>query len=180
MTVGYAERNPFKTMNPKKRAALRRILFLPLISFLESLPDQTPGPGKVRGRLHSSSRGSHLNRARGTLKRTSLETFTDSSDSFVLTRMPAGPTEISAAPTGLLPRNGTVTAAVAAGGSATLNFDLSGHSSPVSFAVKVLDPFSVEAERPSVQAIALSDIRDRTQKYLRHEMRCKKTNLPDS
>ena len=122
-----------------------------------SLPAQTPGTGEVRGRVYSSSNGSYLNRARVTVKGTSLETFTDSSGSFVLARVPAGAAEVSVAYTGLASRTETVT--VAAGGSATLDFDLSGRSGPGTSAVKVLDPFSVEAERMSIQAIALNEQR---------------------
>ena len=128
------------------------------VLFASTLPAQTSGTGEVRGRVYSSSSGSYLNRVRLTVKGTSLETFTDSSGSFTLTRVPAGSAEVTATYTGLAPRSAAVT--VAAGGAATLDFDLDAREGPGSAAVKVLDPFSVEAERMSIQAIALNEQRN--------------------
>ena len=109
------------------------------VLFASALPAQTAGTGEVRGRVYSSSSGSYLNRVRISVKGTSLGTFTDYSGSFTLTRVPAGSAEVTATYTGLAPRSAAVT--VAAGGAATLDFDLNAREGPGSAAVKVLHPF---------------------------------------
>ncbi len=84
---------------------------------------QTAATGMIEGRVLNADNGKYLNNARVTVDGTTLETFTNSSGLYQLTNVPAGEAKVRTFYTGLIAQD--VTVAVTAGGSSTLDINLS-------------------------------------------------------
>ena len=85
---------------------------------------QSTPTGTLEGRVSNPATGENLELARITVEGTALETFTDADGQYRLANVPAGPLRIRAFRTGVVAQ--TLTANVAAGQAATLNFSLEG------------------------------------------------------
>ena len=94
-----------------------------LIAAVGPAAAQTTSVGTVEGRVLNADNGRYLPNARVTVQGTALEAFTDSAGLFRLTNVPAGETKVAAFYTGLIVQ--TLTVAVSAGGTTTLDVELS-------------------------------------------------------
>ena len=83
---------------------------------------QSPATGILEGRVSHPGTGENLELARITVEGTALEAFTDADGQYRLAGVPAGTVRVRAFRTGVVAQ--TLTATVAAGQSATLNFAL--------------------------------------------------------
>lgn len=113
---------------------------------------QSTPTGTLEGRVSNPATGENLELARITVEGTALETFTDADGQYRLANVPAGPLRIRAFRTGVVAQ--TLTATVAAGQAATLNFSLegfgprSGASAPSAAGGPIkLDAFTVGASK---------------------------------
>ena len=88
---------------------------------------QAPATGAIEGRVSNPATGENLELARITVEGTALEAFTDADGQYRLAGVPAGAVRVRAFRTGVVAQ--TLTATVAAGQIATLNFSLEGFSS---------------------------------------------------
>ena len=103
------------------RALILSVAFL--IAAVGPAAAQTTSVGTVEGRVLNADNGRYLPNARVTVQGTALEAFTDSAGLFRLTNVPAGETKVTAFYTGLVVQ--TLTVAVSAGGTTTLDVELS-------------------------------------------------------
>ena len=131
--------------------------FAALALSLGSVSAQTTRPGEIQGRVFNVSSGSYVNNARIALNGSDLETFTNSSGEYRLSRVPAGVASLVVTYAGLSAQTATVT--VEAGKSVSRNFELDlerGRSAETDRAV-MLDTFSVEAVRLNAQSLSLNE-----------------------
>ena len=113
-------------------------------------PSAAPATGTLEGRVSNPATGENLELARITVEGMALETFTDAAGQYRLAGVPAGAVRVRAFRTGVVAQ--TLTAAVAAGQIATLNFSLSGFSARSASAASgdgavKLDAFTVGASK---------------------------------
>ncbi|MDO8538849.1 MAG: carboxypeptidase regulatory-like domain-containing protein [Opitutaceae bacterium] len=87
------------------------------------LSAEAPATGTIEGRIANPANGENVERARVSIEGTSVEAFTDTAGFYRLTNVPAGTAQVRAFYTGLIPQTHPV--AVAAGQTATLDFNLS-------------------------------------------------------
>ncbi|MSU23377.1 MAG: carboxypeptidase regulatory-like domain-containing protein, partial [Opitutus sp.] len=135
--------------------------FLSLALLLVALPAvrsaETPAMGIVEGRVLNPSSGEYLERAHVTIEGTAVEAFSDTAGFYRLTQVPAGTARVRAFFTGLVAQTNPVT--VAAGQTATLDFNLSALAGREGEIVK-LSEFQVSASREmSGAAIAINEQR---------------------
>gem|GEM_PF-145790 len=146
-----ASSNPMKT---KTKSTLAAIIGWFALGAATALPAQTPNAnsatGTIEGRVSNPGTGENLELARITVEGVALETFTNADGQYRLAGVPAGAVRVRAFRTGVVAQ--TLTATVAPGQIATLNFSLAGFSArPASVAsgdgaVK-LDAFTVGASK---------------------------------
>ncbi|MBL9202690.1 MAG: TonB-dependent receptor [Opitutaceae bacterium] len=117
-------------MKPRlaNRASLRVLAVLSLLALLPFSAPAQSSSGTVEGRVLNPATGDFLERARVTVEGTAIEAFTDTSGFYRLGGVPAGATRVRAFYTGLAPQ--TLSANVAAGQTATLDFNLAPVSGP--------------------------------------------------
>ncbi|MBI4626180.1 MAG: carboxypeptidase regulatory-like domain-containing protein [Verrucomicrobia bacterium] len=85
---------------------------------------ETPTTGTIEGRVLKPSNGEYLERAHVTVEGTPVEAFSDTAGYYRLSNVPAGTARVRVFYTGLAAQTNPVT--VAAGQTATLDFNLSG------------------------------------------------------
>src|SRR5688500_12527163 len=115
------------------------------------------GAGTLSGRVFNQATARYVNNARIVIKGTAHQTFTDSTGSYILHGVPAGPITVIASFTNLESRESSVT--VSTGQRATLDFAFGGPGSGDERVVR-LDEFRVEAAREvDAEAIAANEQR---------------------
>lgn len=148
------------TSNPKsvlRRLLKHGVLLVSMFSLSLSLQAQSAGTGIVQGRVLNESNGLYLNNARVFVKGTALEAFTNANGYYVLTNVPAGEVEISAAFVGLGEKSVGMT--VEAGATNTQDFGLRFQALREGEVVE-LEPFSIEAQTMSGASVALTEQRN--------------------
>ncbi len=122
-------------------------------------PARAQSTGAIEGRIFNAVTGNALANARVVLEGTGREALTDEAGAYVLTGVPAGPARLAVSYLGFQRQSATVT--VAAGGTATRDFDLAppGASRDPTDTVKLAE-FTVVADREmSAQALAANEQR---------------------
>jgi TonB-dependent receptor len=126
-----------------------------------TLRAQSPGTGRIEGRVTNPATGSIVERARITVEGTSHETFTDADGYYRLTGIPAGSAHVRASFTGFPSANATVS--VTAGQTAQHDFELAPLTSGTAKAEGAtiqLDEFVVATSREmSAAALAINEQR---------------------
>jgi TonB-dependent receptor len=101
--------------------------------------------GTIEGRVINARSGEYLESARITVQGTSLEAFSDSDGSFLLTNVPAGTARVTVFYTGLSPQ--TIQVLVASGQTAQLDLTLGTTAPRLDGTIVTLDEFRVETSR---------------------------------